>query len=382
MKRIRNSSRFIVTITFLYFLIFISLPVFAQEIEKGVKYREIIKPDIPWAIQVLEIDRDRKDIKLQTALGGEYVLGIEPLNKIMERIEDESERPVAAVNGDFYILRQDPFRGDPIGLFIQEGEIISSPVNRSVFVIRENGELIIDRFRFVSKLSDETGKKTSLSGVNQRCPENGTVILTSKFYSETRPQKGSFQILAGPVDEPLTPNRQYKFVVQEMLLEDSVLSIPESTAAFVGLGTGAEFLKNFQVGDEIKVSIGLSFITGNIDHAIGGTPRLLRGGEISIEWQEEKVSESFVTTRHPRTAVGFNKDKIFLVTVDGRQPGYSAGMSLQELAEFMKELGAEEAMNLDGGGSTTMWVDGEIRNRPSGGAVRPVANALIVVKKK
>jgi len=66
------------------------------------------------------------------------------------------------------------------------------------------------------------------------------------------------------------------------------------------------------------------------------------------------------------------------VTVDGLQEGYSAGMSLPELAGFLKELGADDALNLDGGGSTTMWVNGHICNRPSDGRIRPIANALLL----
>ena len=82
--------------------------------------------------------------------------------------------------------------------------------------------------------------------------------------------------------------------------------------------------------------------------------------------------------RHPRTAFGFNDERAFFVTVDGRQPGYSIGMSLLELAELLQELGATEGINLDGGGSTTMWAEGEIKNRPSDGGPRPIANALVV----
>ncbi len=83
--------------------------------------------------------------------------------------------------------------------------------------------------------------------------------------------------------------------------------------------------------------------------------------------------------RHPRTAVGFNADEILLVTVDGRQKDWSVGMTMVELARLMAELGCTEALNLDGGGSTTAWVDGEVVNRPSDGGQRRIANALLVI---
>jgi hypothetical protein len=82
--------------------------------------------------------------------------------------------------------------------------------------------------------------------------------------------------------------------------------------------------------------------------------------------------------RHPRTAVGFNARQIVLVTVDGRQKGWSMGMTMYELAGLMRRLGCQEALNLDGGGSTEEWVCGGIVNRPSEGHERPIADAILV----
>jgi exopolysaccharide biosynthesis protein len=84
--------------------------------------------------------------------------------------------------------------------------------------------------------------------------------------------------------------------------------------------------------------------------------------------------------RAPRTAIGWNKDSIYLVVVDGRQRSLSVGMSLPELADYMAHLGCEEAMNLDGGGSTTFWIYGSVQNSPSEGKERPAANALLLMR--
>jgi exopolysaccharide biosynthesis protein len=83
--------------------------------------------------------------------------------------------------------------------------------------------------------------------------------------------------------------------------------------------------------------------------------------------------------RHPRSAVGWNREHYFLVTVDGRQKE-SVGMTLEELGKHLAAIGCSEAMNLDGGGSATLWADGRIRNHPSDGSERPIANALVVVR--
>jgi exopolysaccharide biosynthesis protein len=83
--------------------------------------------------------------------------------------------------------------------------------------------------------------------------------------------------------------------------------------------------------------------------------------------------------RHPRTALGWNDEHFFLVVVDGRQEALSVGMTYRELAALMRRLGCTHAMNLDGGGSSTLWLGGRIMNSPSDGRERPVANSLIVI---
>ena len=86
--------------------------------------------------------------------------------------------------------------------------------------------------------------------------------------------------------------------------------------------------------------------------------------------------------RHPRSAVGWNKEFFYLVEVDGRQKELSVGMTLEELAGYLAGLGCTDAMNLDGGGSATFWLQGQVRNSPCDKKEREIANALVLVKKK
>ena len=115
---------------------------------------------------------------------------------------------------------------------------------------------------------------------------------------------------------------------------------------------------------------------------IGGGPRIIRNGSQSVESVAEGFGASFASDRHPRTAVGFSQDSttVFFFTVDGRQTGYSVGMSLYELADYMLEWSVWEGINLDGGGSTTMVVRGQVVNSPSDASgERTVANSLLAV---
>jgi hypothetical protein len=113
---------------------------------------------------------------------------------------------------------------------------------------------------------------------------------------------------------------------------------------------------------------------------LGAGPIIVRGGRIDITAKREKMLPAFATDRHPRSAVAsLNDGRVILAVVDGRQPA-SVGMSLEELARLLLEYGATDAMNLDGGGSTAMVVQGRIVNRPSEVlGERPVSDAIVVV---
>lgn len=116
-------------------------------------------------------------------------------------------------------------------------------------------------------------------------------------------------------------------------------------------------------------------------HAISGAGLLLLDGREFTEWGAERIAKGFDTTRHPRTLIGTDADEaIWLVTVDGRKPFVSHGMSFTELQRLAKRLGLKNALNLDGGGSTTMWVAGRVVNSPSDPeGPRKVSEAILVV---
>jgi hypothetical protein len=124
------------------------------------------------------------------------------------------------------------------------------------------------------------------------------------------------------------------------------------------------------------------------DIASGG-PRLLTAGRVRVRSSAEGFAPlsapwfhgSFVAARHPRTLAGVRADgTLLLVTVDGRRPGWSAGVTLHEAARVMRSLRARDALNLDGGGSTAMAVRGRTVNRPSDpSGERPVSDALVVL---
>lgn len=116
---------------------------------------------------------------------------------------------------------------------------------------------------------------------------------------------------------------------------------------------------------------------------VGGAGLLAQAGRYIDDWTIEKFGAGFAGQRHPRTMAGTDAGgKIWLVVVDGRQPEHSVGMTLVELVALARRLGLRDAINLDGGGSTTMVVRGDVVNRPSDPeGARPVSDALVVVSR-
>lgn len=136
-----------------------------------------------------------------------------------------------------------------------------------------------------------------------------------------------------------------------------------------------DFLAALRPGATAQLTQGMGF-PGAVD-VLGGNPMLVVNG--TVQYADVEGSGGYFAA-NPRTAVGLTADnRLLVVVVDGREYGYSAGMTLRQLADFMTSLGARDAINLDGGGSSTMWLNGLVANRPSDPTERPVSSSLVVL---
>ena len=154
---------------------------------------------------------------------------------------------------------------------------------------------------------------------------------------------------------------------------DYPLYIPEG--GFV-LSAPKTILKSFKIGEKVTINYNLNPNWEDIDHIISGGPYLLKEGSVFIDATSQKLNS--ITGRNPRTAIGYTKDNVMLmVTIDGRKEG-STGVTLKELANIMKDLGCYEAINLDGGSSTVMYVDGNIYIGSNIKNSAAISNALAV----
>jgi hypothetical protein len=166
--------------------------------------------------------------------------------------------------------------------------------------------------------------------------------------------------------------------------------IPPDGAVLAAYGGRAVALDSTADGDTVRVTLDAAPRVARrgdrLALVVGGWPRILRDGAnvAPLAPAEEGTISRNAEVRHPRTAIGFTRDSatLLIVTVDGRST-QSVGMTLVELADFMKSLGAHHALNFDGGGSTTMVIGGTVVNTPSDRTgEREVGSALLVVQRK
>ncbi|MDQ6787339.1 MAG: phosphodiester glycosidase family protein [Acidobacteriota bacterium] len=366
-------------------LIFLCVSILAQEfqaVQDGIEYAKLTrqmksadgKPEnVVFNLLRLNLTKVRLDVvhAMDAAIGTETVSSIATRHSA-----------IAAINAGFFRLDKSIFAGDAAGVLMIDGKLLSESVNNRIALIVNNfsdkTEVFINRLSVSQTVS--IGNKTfEVTGINRQRGENDLVIYTPEFHFTTLTDKKGIEIVVhgnkilkalndtGSIEIP-----SYSFVISASGKFREQLS--EVAHRNVGVTLGRQW-NNL----DSKISFD-TLISGDV---VGGVPQLIKNGKIDITWEQEKTSKVFVETHHPRTAVAKLKDgKFLMVTVDGRSEA-SGGISLLDLAAFLLEMGATDAMNLDGGGSTTMFLNGKVVNHPSDKeGERKVGDAILVTLRK
>ena len=292
----------------------------------------------------------------------------------------KANQAIAAVNGDFF--GGNYLNGYTVGLSMKDGKFLTSSYYGNevkdafaTFLLDENNTPLIDYL--VSTISIQsmlTGENFTIKEYNRSSDnyETKPSLFTREWGEKSI---GSFDYLA--LTEMVVENN----VVTEIRVGQEACEIPEDGFVVCTALSGGEFIQNnFKVGTRVSLSISHKIDLEEMKMAISGGAVLVKDGRIP-----EKFSSN-ITGRNPRTALGISKDntKIYLVTVDGRMAS-SFGATQTELAEFLLEKGVYNAINLDGGGSTTMVAQKlgnsnlSVINTPSGGVLRKVTNSLGII---
>jgi hypothetical protein len=326
----------------------------------------------PRSIHVLRIDRSRKDLFLTTTLANNQVLGVSTLSEQISTIPRSVGRPVAAINGDFYRTEQESYEGDPRGLHILNGELVSGPAGVSLWIDPKNQPHIANVVpQFTVKWPN--GKAMPFE-VNEPRSSANAVLYTPRWASNTGMSAGRELILERDGTNtwlPLQAGQTYRARVRE--IRETGNSRLKSDVMVLSIGPNlAPRVPTVVLGAVLEISTGTTPDLKGVQIALGGGPQLVERGE------PQAVVANKSHSLHPRSAFGWNADYFFFVTVDGRQAA-SRGISLPDLAAYMANQGCDEAINLDGGGSVEMWIEGRIVNRPCYGFERNTANSLVVV---
>lgn len=349
-----------------------------EPVGPGIIFHNIVREEGPWAIQVLEIDLTNPHVSLETIKANDQLVGRKKTSELASSVDEKGHWVVGAINGDYFSSV-----GVPHGVQVFERMLISDPSKWSVFGLFNNKSPFIHILSLNANVFSDEGNQHKIAHINQ-IGKGDELILFSNYMGDTAQiSENSATVFLSSSNGRLILNDTLMIEVDSVKSGAGEIKIPENGFILNATGKARDFVQNNADVDDIwKMFVTLNPESRRITEAISGGPRIVRNGEISVENHNEGISDSFAFTRHPRTAIGFSADStcVYFVTVDGRQPGYSVGMSLYELADFMVDLGVAEATNLDGGGSTTMVVRNEIVNRPSDKTgERPVANAILAV---
>ena len=333
------------------------------DIDTGIKHIRLKKyyQGRPVSINVVEINQNiNPNIRIKPELASTKLAAKRSISTIAKK-----DNSIVAINGTFF----KPQTGVPLGTLMINGKMYTGPiydrVAMGIFESKEGTTFDMSRVQLDAKVK-ANNTEVKIDNINQ--PR-----MLSTYVLAYTPEWGQYA--------PPSPKEGMQLVIAEdgKILKASAnrQEIPENGYVLVG---PTSKLSTFYGKKKVKVEINTNPDWGNVTHIISGGPYLVKNGERFIDTKEQKLLA--IGGRNPRTAIGYTADnKLILVAVDGRENS-SIGLTLNELSALMKELGCTNAMNLDGGGSTVMYVNGRIVNKPQAQGGIALSNALTVKTSK
>jgi hypothetical protein len=345
-----------------------------KRIAPGLLFTRIIERQVPRRTFVLKIDPSRP-LTMDVTLAGATL----PARRETSATA-RAHGALAATNGDF----NNRDVGRPVHVFAQDGDLVQTagaggPLwgfrrdERDVFV----GSPDLD----VTVTDRDSGQTWDIKHWNRGNPVPGEIVAFSPLGGTLEiPPPFTCSVRMLP-DGPISPDGQGGVIADYVVdaAECSEESMERNGGVVLSAAPAtkeATQLLAMAPGTPMRIRWALGW--DDVFDVVGGGPILVQDGRIVLE-----PCSSVFCGRNPRTAIGWTSNgRVLLVVIDGRQPRWSVGASLGELARIMRDLGAVQAMNLDGGGSSTMVVEGEVVNRPSDGRQRNVTTAVLVLPGK
>lgn len=317
----------------------------------------------PVIVNILEVDLSKEAISLMVGLPSlENINTKATLSNIVMK-----EMAFAAINANYF--ERD---GTPLGLLISDGNLIVGPIhNRVAIGFSEDKNIFIDQIMLTADVTVLRGffKKKPLFMVTFDCFNtpynhcNQVSLLNPRWSKKIRLPKDKFAFK----------------VKKNCIVSKDIKTVSRISNDFLIIGSKNGTLRKLKTNDCLDILWKTIPDWSMVKEAISGGPYLLMGGEVYIDESDENIYFGIKDHHAPRTAIGISENKkLYLVAVDGRQDKYSVGLSLLELAHLLKDFGIQDAINLDGGGSTEIVLNGEILNKPSDGEERSIGSALLI----
>ena len=328
------------------------------DVAEGVKHIKMTKyyGGRPVRINLVQVDMElAKNLELTPALSSETNLKSRRTITTIAKNNDA----LVALNGTYFKFQT----GVPLGTLMIDEKLYTGPVyDRVAMGIFEDG-FDVARVQLDAEIKG-SGTTVKLDNINQPRMLSTHVLVYTPEWGKYSPAAPKYGVGLQVVDDKIVK------------ASANALEIPQNGYVISGPKSKLYALLNKK---DVKLSIKTTPEWKGVKHIISGGPYLVKDGEVYVDMTAQKLGA--IGGRNPRSAIGYTSDNnLILVAVDGRE-GSSIGMTLMELANFMKSLGCVNAMNLDGGGSTVMYVNGQVVNRPQVRGGITLSNALVLSKK-
>jgi hypothetical protein len=334
----------------------------------------IQKSAVPNVIHIFEIDLNNTNLVIDAFKADHKLRSTRKLSEMLG--EDGQENVIGAVNGDFFSKE-----GVPSGAMVHDGQILKNAADAWYAMgITRNRQVLIEQLSFTGTMIINSFTSMTINGFNKPRQANEAVLYNTFFGTETNTNTYGAEVTLKARFAGKNIGDTVRCVV---LAVDSVSGNNPLTDSTVVISVHGEekirLVRRMFVGQILEIVIRADTREDKFIAVIGGFPFLVNNRRNLIAGNPDATTE-FYTGRTARTAVGFadSSKKFYIVCVDGNQANYSSGMTLQELADWMIGLGCDRALNLDGGGSSTMMIRDRLVNRPSDGSERPISTALLI----
>ena len=328
-----------------------------NNVDTGIKHIKMVKyyNGKPVKINVVEMNNKvASNYEVKPAIASVTLPNKRTVRNIAQRTNS-----IVAINGGFF----KPQTGVPLGTLMIDKKIYTGPIyDRVALGIFKDG-YDVGRVQLDGKIIGNN-QEIKIDNINQPRLLSSYILAYTRDWGKYAPVSPQYGVQLQIVGNKITA------------ASANPLSIPEN--GYVLVGPKSKLGKLFGA-DYVDVEIKTNPKWENVQHIISGGPYLLKENQIFIDMTAQKLQS--IGGRNPRTAIGYTEDNnLVLVAVDGRE-GSSVGLTLVELAKLMKTLGCTNAINLDGGGSTVMYIKGQIVNHPHQPGGIALSNALVISKK-